>query len=884
MSPNRSQVGFTIIMLFCLLLAGCGGGGGGGSDGEFSVSGGVEINTSAIRFDAVNNGALPPIQEYTISWTNSDIAAVLVGVPPGEVPPGWLDIDLIGIDSPLTLRLSVNSTSLGPGIYGFTLRIVSADIDGFILDLIDVPLEFHVLDVLGTSTPVINAEYVIGAPPLATIPVSISGAGIPWQASVSQPWATLDATSGTAFSSPRLTLDPTGLPLGLNQAEIEVVNQNDTSERITIDINFTVSEPSVQVSQINLNFSGTNYRSNELADQDVDFALTNTLSSNWTAVASDPWITLNQTNWTGPDTVSIGIDPDAGNLASGSHSGTVTLSTIWMGTPLNAVIPVDLTLTPATVSAFPSPLMFEGSSSADIGSQTVFLSVNTFPNSYPWSLTPTTNSGGNWLESSALSGTVSQIQATPEISINTAGLPGGNYTGSLDFSVQVNGDSLPFSIPVQLQLEDNRLLIEDNGVALVSTPTIARLSHSVTVRENRDAGGMTPWDAVSDQAWLGVTASGVTGSNLTLTANPAGLALDTVHYATVTVTSTDPTIASGDTVKVGFYVSNTAPVTQVTNTAPSLGLTASGLIADPIRPYAYVTNRTGTIDVYHTYTGALLTPIITGATDLRNLAISSDGQRLFAPDYAGGGIFNIDLNDAATVVNSAWTDPAWTDCSCNTSFISDLDYTRIKGRGVLIGSAHDIVDALTGVRLYPADSQNFIGSPVLQDITESGKVLFSVRTNSSPHLLRRQAIEYDAFGDQFSLTETHSATKSSFSRGVSTDAIGDFLYRACWYPLSEVEVYDGTDLTTISTITGGTNGSALLAEDGLLYCTRHYTDAVVPGVPDVWSVDPTNNVVAQEYNIDGVVLEGRYAISGDGQRLITRSDLNQTNITMTTIP
>ncbi len=875
---------FRLLLIVCLLLGACGGGGGGGDDDEFSIAGGIEINTNAIEFNAVRNGALPAVQTYQISWSSDEIAGIVVGTTGGNVVPAWLDIDLVGSSSPLTLELSVNSTDLGPGTYGFTMTVASGDASGFILDLINIPVDFNVRELLQSSPASIDVDYVIGQPTPVTEPLLIGGTSINWQATIDQPWASLDITTGTTPTPTEISLDPAGLPIGLNQAIVSVVDQNDPTDTLDIAVNFTISEPSIQISQASLAFAGTNFRANELAEQTIDFELTNGISTNWTATPSDPWITLDQTSWTGPASMLIGVDPDAGGLASGDYSGSVTLSTIWMGTPYSVVIPVDLNLSPATVAAFPSPLVFKGASSKDIATQTVFLSVNTFPNAYPWSLTLNTDSGGNWLESSEVSGSVSQIQATPEIGINSAGLPGGNYTGSLDFTVQVNGDALPFSIPVQLQLEDNRLIVDDNGVALVSTPTTSRLSHSVRVRENRDDGGLTPWAAVSDQAWLSVTASGLTGGDLTLTADPTGLTPDTVHYARVTLSSTEPSISSGDVIEVGFYVSNNAPAAQVTNAAPALGLTAlGGLAADPIRPRAYVTSQTGVIDVYHSYTGALLSSINTGATDLRNLAISSDGQMLYALDFASGEIVNIDLDGASIVVNPAWTNSAWDDCGCATNRLTSFDYTRVKGRGILIGGG-DIIDAQTGSRLFPTTANNFIGAPLDQAIADNGKLLFTAVTNSSPHNIRRYTVDYDAIDDIFALTETDSASKPSFTRGISSSPAGERLYRACWYPLSELEVYDGSDLSTLSSVSGGTNGSTLFGEDGLLYCARHYNDGVVPGVPDVWSVDPDTGAVAQEYNVTDLILQDQYRISGDGKRLITRNGSDQSIITFTSIP
>lgn len=884
MSSVFSGVKNLILLALSVFLMSCGGGGGG--DGSISSPGGISINTAAINFQAIRNGPLPAPQNFSIEWTNPDIAGILVGLPRGGTLPGWLGLSLTGNSSPLGLTVVVGSTN---EISSFlVLRIVSVDIDSNPLDVVDVRLDYTVTEIIRASPTDLSFSHAVGntAPP-PNQPVGITGFGLDWQASSNQPWVTLNNTSGVAPSDLRVGVDPTNLPVGLNSAVISVVNVNDPSNKVDINVDLQIVSTAIQVDSTSLSFSGIN--GSALSTQSLPFSLNNLQSTAWTVSTSDPWITLDSTIWSGPDTVVVGIDAAGASLASGNYSGTVTFSTTVPSGTLNLDVPVNLTLTRATLQSFPASLTFTGDSTADIDSQPIYISINTFPSSHPWQVILSTDTGSGWLGASVISGDGSQIQTPSDISINTtstAGLAGGAYTGSVEISATVNGDIVTQSIPVTLNLESHRLHVEDNGVALLSTASISRLSHSVTVSDNRGTT-TTPWNATSDKSWLTVTSSGLTGDSLTLNADPTGLALDTIQYATITLSSTEPGVVNSgtETIQVGFYVTGNTPANQVSAAVQSLaGSSFSGLIADPIRPYVYLTHRGSDIEVFNIYTGALVSTISNAGSVLGNMAISSDGQMLYVLDYVNNNIVTVNLTATPLTANPAWTDSAWSNCNCSAiNYYSELIYTRVKGRPVLIGGAKDVIDANTGARLYPSDNISFLQERAVASLAAKGLVMFSAPMNRSPHTVVRHSIKYTESSETFVINQTQSASKSGFTRGVTSDPEGDTVYRACWYPLSEVEAYSGTDLSTINSVTSGTNGGALFAEDGLLYCARYYSDFSGSGGGDVWSVNPATNSVVSEFNVSGNVGTRLFDISGDGMRLITRSN-NQSSLTMTLIP
>lgn len=129
-------------------LTACGGGDGGGTPATD-----LKINTSAITFTAETSGTRPINQNFLISWSRNDVAGVLIGYPPTISIPTWLDIALTGntSTSPLTLTLSINTTVLPAGTYTTTLRIVDGNANGDLIDLVDIPVTYTVLERAATS-------------------------------------------------------------------------------------------------------------------------------------------------------------------------------------------------------------------------------------------------------------------------------------------------------------------------------------------------------------------------------------------------------------------------------------------------------------------------------------------------------------------------------------------------------------------------------------------------------------------------------------------------------------------------------------------------------------------------------------------------------------
>jgi hypothetical protein len=195
-------------------------------------------------------------------------------------------------------------------------------------------------------------------------------------------------------------------------------------------------------------------------------------------------------------------------------------------------------------------------------------------------------------------------------------------------------------LPVTFNMEANRLVVTASGVGLSSIAGNAVLSRTVQVLS---AVGRTdvPWSASSDSAWLSVTASGTTGSNLVLTANISGIALDATQFANVTITSSDATVENSQTIRVGLLVSNTAP------TADTAVILANAVAASPVEQIVAVGTAGTDVGIYDVNSGTLLRTLTGVAAASGALMFSEDGRTLFVFDTTNTRVTAVDASTGA---------------------------------------------------------------------------------------------------------------------------------------------------------------------------------------------------------------------------------------------
>ena len=845
-----------------LLLAACGGGGGGGGGGgpDLSTAPGITVAPTSLSFVAVHNGGLPPTQDISITIFAPNAAFVGVAVPAAN-PPTWLDTSqarLNGAGSNWTFTGAITTTSLAPATYTGTIQIGIADINQNIIAFRNVQISYTVTtNPIAASPNSLNFSYVVGGPAPTAQQTSLMGDTGTFIGSANQPW--ISATpSGVVPGTATIGVNPAGLTPNPNPYT-GIATFISGSNQTQVNVSLTVAAPDIQTSQASLSFSGINGAT--IASQPLAITMNNgaTLSWNANTPLPDTWLVLDRTSGTQADTLNVSVNPAFGSLASSGvpYASTITLQGTSGGSPFNKTVNVSLTLTKATLTPSPASVTLGGTNGRDFSGVPVQLSLNTGGNSFSFSYS---NASSTFVQSAPSSGSLSGAPLSVTLTPNLTGLVGGTHTGTAKFTATVNGDQVISNVPVTFNQESHKLLVDGNGVALVKTPSFSRLTRTLEVRDN--LGLTTNWTATSDQPWLTVTGSGLTGVNsMLLSADTSTLAADSLNFATVTIGSSDTSVENAGTekVRVGLWVGSADPTSNST-TVTGIPITVA---ADPIRPYAYVSLGSD-IQVYNIYTGAPVNTITGVAGTIEAMIASHDGSTLYVTDRTNSKIVRVNL-DAQTIGTSFSASMA--------NSVSIIDYTRTNGVELLVsGNSGQIFDAQTGTA-FPS---TFAGNTVVS-ASLNGTRLCTVDVGFSLYSVSCPTLDFTSLnGGQLLLGNT-STVSGVGSNGqdaiVSPD--GAVFYVAAGTP-SELSKY----------LTSGQNPSyagvgqspapigahpnnVKIAPDGRILGSSQFGTGA-----DVWIFNadgtPYSIPTLQVATVFGDTLGTRQLrISGDGLRLIT---------------
>lgn len=821
-SPTPSLLG-RMVLAAALASAACSGGGGG--DG-----GGLSLGQSSVSFAARQGGPVPAPQSIAVTVTASQAAYIVAGYPPGTPEPTWLSVSLGGSGANWSLSLSIAGTYFAPGTRTTTLRVVVARSDQSVIAYQDLQVTYAVSASLVASPAALAFTHVLGGP-TETKSITLGGSpGVAFTASADQPWVTLGSSSGTTPASLTVGFDPSGLAAGSYAAAVTVLGAGQT---VTVPVTLEARAPALVVSAATLAFAGVNGA--PIDTQALDVSMNNGAAVPFTAAPGTGWIVLGQSGGTTPARITVGVDPSVGSLAAGVHTAPVALSASWGGTSLTATVDVQATLAKATLTVPPS-LLLGGADGRDFSARPLQIALNTGTNAHAWSAV----ASDGWMSLSAPAGSVSATPATVDVTPAPAGLLGGTRTGSITFTAGVNGDTVTASVPVTFHLEAHRILVSSEGVAFAQTPGPSRLTRTLRVAEN--LGLAAPWTATSDRTWLAVTPSGTAGGDLVLTANPAGLAVDTLHLARVTIASSDPTVENTETVRVGLWIGSTAPAT-------STGVAGSyrEIVGDPIRPYAYVHANGSSLSVFNVYTGASVGTISAVAGSLAGMTVSGDGSTLYAVDKATWKVVPVDLDTWAVglAFGLASTDNTY----------PRIAWTRAGGQPVLVAADGTLRDPADGFVL--ATWPFYFYSPPLVAASLDGSVFCAPGCRS---------LSFTSLGGGALSTAARAGSLGDRDGALSPD--GSVVY-VPYMPQYNWRGYSTTTGGLVIQLQSGKAypGNVEVGWDGRIYAGRY---AALSSEPDVFVFNSAGAEIGTLKVVTGSfeMLDGQMALSGDGLRLL----------------
>lgn len=742
------------------------------------------------------------------------------------------------------------SPSLAAGSYKgtFTVKMCkdSACASQYPGSPMDLPYEFTVTapkPAALTAAPqtTLSATMHFGDTAAQRASVNVGGNNLQWSAASSVAWAKLSNNSGTGAGAFDVDFLAAGLSAGSYTGEITVSSADGQSVKLPVSL--TMLPTAFQTAASGYTFNAVNGA--PISSQDISITLSNQASAQWSAASDTAWLAVSPASGTTPGTATLSVDPAKGTLASGTYTANLTLSS---PNAANSVAPVQLNLTKPSLTSSVPAITLGGTYGRDFASVPLTLTLNTKTNSWPWKLL----GAPPWAQFSATSGSVNESGVT--LSVTPSDVPGtvGSATVMLAPQATVNGDTATAGVALTLNRDQRKLVPSLTGVAMVSTPGWSRLSRTLTVSDNFGLGA--DWSAASDQGWLAAVR---TGDTLTLTANPAALPLDTISYATVTLSSSTAGVAAPEKIRIALWRGSAAP-------APLTKLAAgyTRAVADPIRPIVYVHNGGSTIDAYNLYTGQKTATVSLGTT-LGDMTVSQDGAHLYAYDLNRPGVVVLDLGTMTTSSAAGWSLP---------KAVSSADrILSIRPNGVeLLLTSSGVYRASDG---RSTASLGFFAPAVAASMaaTPDGKRVYTQDTGASPSVANMLAVDYSEMSGG-ALFAAKSASGSGGGNGadIAVNVDGSRVYTANGTP-SSCAVLDAK-LAAAGTLPGGeaTPNNVEVDSYGRVYCGA--TGA--SGTADVWMHD-ANGLLLKSFRLAGAghaLLQRQLVVSGDGMLVIGLTD------------
>ena len=319
---------------------------------------------------------------------------------------------------------------------------------------------------------------------------------------------------------------------------------------------------------------------------------------NWTASSNQPWLQVPSTVFTGPTTVTVTVD--ATGIPPGALDGQLT----WTSqadpenyTRTSAALVVVL---PELSVTDPAPVL-GGADGTESPEGALNVSLGTGTNVHPLAVNVVTSDGAPWLDVDASAPSVGDAGLTLDLRAQKPEVVPGAYSATVTITATVEGVAISQTRNVQFNWETHSLVASTLGVGFSQFPGRSLLQRRVRIASSYGDDD-AHWNASSDTPWLTVTPAGLTGGEVQLTANPAGLAVGQLHRANVTVSSPDDYIANQQVIRVALWIGTSDPVDSWVAT------TGYQIALSPVDPRAFIGESNGDISVYDVYTGAWSAP------------------------------------------------------------------------------------------------------------------------------------------------------------------------------------------------------------------------------------------------------------------------------------
>ncbi|OGW30479.1 MAG: hypothetical protein A2X59_09970, partial [Nitrospirae bacterium GWC2_42_7] len=161
-----------------------------------------------------------------------------------------------------------------------------------------------------------------------------------WDATVSEPWASLSAYSGTTSSSVDVTVDPSGVLPGNYNVDVEFKTSSGVVALLKLNVEVIMPVLSIAPSSFNFTYqkNSTNFPSGALLISSIGAVLP------WSGYTTAEWLTLENVAGTAPSTTGISVNNNISSFALGTYTTSIGIDagTNVIGSPASVSVTVNV--------------------------------------------------------------------------------------------------------------------------------------------------------------------------------------------------------------------------------------------------------------------------------------------------------------------------------------------------------------------------------------------------------------------------------------------------------------------------------------------------------------------------------------------------------------
>ncbi|HEY3440912.1 MAG TPA: hypothetical protein VGK29_09180 [Paludibaculum sp.] len=437
----------------------------------------LDLTPPELIFTAPIGGNPPAFQNLTATATDNSAMGISVT---GSTTSGgtWLLL-APAASTPAAIGVGVNPTGLAVGRYEGFVGVSATGANPPPAQRSKITLIVPPAGALAASPASLRFTKSITGTDPAPQTVAIAGTvgaisySVGAATSDGRPWLQVTPVGGTTPGAITVTVNSTGLAPGNYTGSIAVSSADASNSPLLIGVTFSVAQATFVVSPTVVNF-GAPAGSFASITQQLQVSANPGGAVQFTAVSSQPWLTVNPGASATPASLNVTLNPAP--LSAGVYSATITI-TATQAQAATVVVPVNVVIGPtATVAVTPSSV--SASVARGASPQTATLTVATSAASTPINAVATTNNGGNWLTVNPPSGFASPT-LTLSLILDPTGLAPGPYTGSV-MVYAANAINSPITVPVTLNVSAGRQVLSQlaDGQSWQTTITLVNMENA----------------------------------------------------------------------------------------------------------------------------------------------------------------------------------------------------------------------------------------------------------------------------------------------------------------------------------------------------------------------------------------------------------------------